>query len=138
MIFGRKRVKPIKAKALSDIDDLKDDERPILIDFWQAGCQPCRTMDGIVNELAEEYGETAHVVKVDLGLVPDAVREYAIKSTPTFVVLGRSAKESKKKRKRAAEAPPKGLTQRWRGSGLIRKDVLARVLESNGASRAAG
>ena len=134
MIFGSKRVKPLKVQHMSDIEALKREERPILIDFWQQGCQPCRTMDGIVTELAEEFGETAHVVKIDVGRVPEAVGEFAIKSTPTFVVLGRSAKLSKKKRQRGEE-PPKGMTQRWRGTGLIRKDALARVLEANGATR---
>ncbi|NQV05346.1 thioredoxin family protein [bacterium] len=134
MIFGSKRVKPLKVQDLSDIEALQREDRPILIDFWQQGCQPCRTMDGIVTELAEEFGETAHVVKINVGRVPDAVGAFAIKSTPTFVVLGRNVKQAKKKRQRG-EKPPTGMTQRWRGTGLIQKDVLARVLETNGATR---
>ena len=46
--------------------------QPILLDFWRMGCQPCRLMDGIVKELAEEYDGSAHIVKVDVGAVQGA------------------------------------------------------------------
>lgn len=112
--------------------------QPILLDFWRMGCQPCRLMDGVVKELAEEYAGSAHVVKVDVGAVQGAVERFKIQSTPTFIVLGRSQKKpSKKARKRGAvpvaNAP---MTPRWRSSGMIRKDIMARALESNGARRA--
>jgi thiol-disulfide isomerase/thioredoxin len=113
--------------------------RPVLISFFQVGCAPCQVMDGIVNELAREYGETAHVVKADIGRVPGAIEAYKIRSTPTTVVIAHPPdKMSKKARQRAhgtkkrASARP---TQRWRASGLVEKDQLRRVLESNGATR---
>ena len=107
--------------------------RPVLIDFWQTGCQPCRTMDGIVDELADEYRETAHVVKVDVRRVPGAAQRFAIRSTPTFVLLATSQRA--KKKAKASPGPAK-VTQRWRASGLVKKDALAKLLESNGADRA--
>jgi thiol-disulfide isomerase/thioredoxin len=96
-------------------------------------------MDGIVNELAEEYEGGAHIVKVDVGKVPGAVQTFKIRSTPTFVVLGRSQKTSKKKRKQQdPESEKAKMTPRWRTSGLVPKDQMQRVLESNGARRAEG
>ena len=81
--------------------------------------------------------ESAHVVKVDVGRVAGAVEQFKIQSTPTFVVLARSQKKpSKKARQRAAKAgapAPKSFSPRWRGSGLVRKDILAQALVSNGA-----
>jgi len=138
MIF-KKRVKPTQLKALDELEPLMDDDKPILLDFWQANCRSCKIMDGIVNELAEEYAGTAHVVKIDVGRVPGAAQTFKIRGTPTFVVLGRSQKTSKKKKKRqqqAGEDQAKAkMTPRWRTSGLVNKDVMQRVLESNGASR---
>jgi hypothetical protein len=53
--------------------------------------------------------------------------------------MGRSQKKpSKKARKRAAAAgapQKKAYSPRWRGSGLVKKDVLERALVSNGAVR---
>ena len=137
MIF-KKRVKPINLERLEDLDPLMDTPQPILLDFWQQGCQPCRTMDGIVNELAEEFAGGAHIVKVNLGKVPGAIQQFRIQSTPTFVLLGRSRKKPSKKARKKGAAPPEnaGPTPRWRASGLVRKDVMERALESNGARRA--
>ena len=139
-MFRRKRVKPTDIERLDQLTELAGDDKPILIDFWRDGCQPCRTMDGIVSELAEEFEGAAHVVKIDIGRVPDAVRTFRIQSTPTFIVMGRSQKKpSKKARRRAAargESPDrKPFTPRWRSSGLVRKDILEQALVSNGAQR---
>lgn len=137
-MFKRKRVKALTIDRLDELKGLAAEGKPILIDFWQQGCQPCRTMDGIVDELADQFQDSAHVVKIDVGRVAGAAQSFRIQSTPTFVILARSQKAtSKKARQRAAKAgapAEKPFTPRWRGSGLIRKDVLAQALVSNGAS----
>lgn len=134
----RKRVKPITIDRLDELKGLAAEGKPILIDFWQYGCAPCKVMDGIVNELATDFDGAAHVVKVDVGRVPGAAAAFKVQSTPTFVILGTSQKKpSKKARKRAgsAGAPAKSpYSPRWRASGLIQKDALARALISSGAS----
>jgi thioredoxin 1 len=134
----RRRTKATHLDDLSQLEALAADGRPVLIDFFQVNCRSCRIMDGIVDELADEYSESAHVVKIDVGRVPGAVQAFTIRSTPTFVILGTSMKRpSKKARKRAGGAPasaPKSVSPRWRASGLIKKDDLGRALESNGAA----
>jgi len=95
-------------------------------------------MDGIFNELAREYGSSAHVVKADIGRMPEAVNRFKIRSTPTMVLLTPAKpKRAKKGRSRQAGNPSsqRPVTQRWRASGLVRKDQLTRLLESNGAIR---
>lgn len=135
----RKRQKPTEVTGLDEIEQLAAEGKPVLIDFFQFGCNSCRVMDGIVNELADEYAGSAHFVKVNVGRVPGVIERFAIRSTPTFVLLGRSQKKpSKKARKRSGGAPAASPAHspRWRTSGLVRKDVLSKVLESNGAVRA--
>jgi thioredoxin 1 len=134
----RKRQKPTEVVRMDELEQLAAEGKPILIDFWKFGCNPCRMMDGIVGELADEFAGSAHVVKVNVGKVPGAIEAFGIRSTPTFVLLGRSQKKpSKKARKRAggAPAPSTAHSPRWRASGLINKDVLTKALESNGAKR---
>jgi thiol-disulfide isomerase/thioredoxin len=143
-LFSRKP-KPAKLASLEELEPMLRSGKPVLLDFMQVGCSPCQVMDGIMNELANEYGETAHIVKVDVGRVPGAAEAFKIRSTPTFLLLGQApAKKSKKARQRAAQrgettAREGGkITPRWRTSGLVRKDALRSVLESNGARRIAG
>lgn len=130
MIF-KKRTKPINLEHVQQIDELAATGKPVFLDFWQPSCQSCRTMDGIVGELADEYRDTAYVVKVNVREVPAAAQRFRIQSTPTFVVIG---SRNKKNRKNPQGAKP---GERWRASGLLKKDQLQRVLERNGAERAA-
>ena len=130
MIFKR-RNKPLNLEHVDQIDELAASGKPVFLDFWQTGCQSCRTMDGVVGELADEYAESAHVVKVNVRNVPGAAQRFRVMSTPTFVVYGASPKKKSKKSKREGG----GLGERWRASGLVKKDQLQQALERNGASR---
>lgn len=130
MIFKRKRVRALDVESLDQIDALTATGQPVLIDFWQVGCAPCKVMDGIVDELAHEYRESAHVLKVNVQKVPGAAARFSIRSTPTFVLLAGTRKKNKSRR---GQGP--AVTARWRASGLVKKDFLARQLESNGALR---
>ncbi|MFH1329737.1 MAG: thioredoxin family protein [Actinomycetota bacterium] len=141
-MFGRKRAKPIELGSLDELKPLLAEGKPVLLDFMQVGCRTCRIMDGIVNELAEEYGGSAYVVKVDLGRVSGAVEAFSVKATPTFVLLGRPAAPVAKKKAKRREAPAAGATgrgavARWRASGMVRKDQMTRALEGAGAVRLA-
>ena len=135
----KRRTKARKINSLDELQPMVASGRPVLINFFQVGCAPCQVMDGIVNELAREYGESAHVVKADVGRVPGAAQAYKIRSTPTTVVIARPAKKMSKKARRKAQGTKKQQasrpTQRFWTSGLVNKDQLARVLESNGAQR---
>ena len=134
-----KRPKATKIHSLEDLKPMIASGKPVLIDFMQVNCGPCQVMDGIVNELAEEYAETAHVVKVDVMKVPGAAQAFNVRSTPTFMLIGKTPeKTSKKARKRTTHGKAKRqggrIQPRWRTTGLVRKDQLQRALESNGAT----
>ncbi|NNC74678.1 MAG: thioredoxin family protein [Acidimicrobiia bacterium] len=137
-IFNKKQ-KAVKIQTLAELEPMIETGKPILIDFFQIGCAPCQVMDGIMNELAREYGESAHVVKVDVAKVAGAAQTFQVRSTPTFVLLSKVEKKvSKKARQRGnGDKPNAGkMSARWRSSGLVKKDQLQRLLESNGAERA--
>ena len=134
----KRKPKAQKVYSTQEIDQLTASGKPVLVDFYQVGCAPCQVMDGIMNELAREYGPSAHVVKADIANVPDALQRYKIRSTPTMILLSTSPpKRSKKNRNRQTGTPGgrRAVTQRWRASGLVQKDQLSRILESNGAQR---
>jgi len=136
----KRKTKARKIHRLNELQPMVSSGQPVLINFFQVGCAPCQVMDGIMNELAREYGDSAHVVKADIGKVPGAIETYKIRSTPTTVVIARPPEKTSKKARQKAQGTKRRLaarpTQRWRASGLVRKDQLQRVLESNGARRA--
>ncbi|MGI9666412.1 MAG: thioredoxin family protein [Acidimicrobiia bacterium] len=133
----KKKPKARKVDTLAEIDQLSQSGKPVLVDFYQVGCAPCQVMDGIMNELHREYGSSAHVVKADITRMPEAAMRFNVRSTPTMVLLGaQPPKKSKKSRNRPnSKAGGRKVTQRWRASGLVQKDQLTRLLESNGAQK---
>ena len=71
-----KRAKATKIHSLEELKPMIASGKPVLLDFMQVSCGPCKIMDGIVNELAEEYADTAHVVKVDVTKVAGAAQAF--------------------------------------------------------------
>lgn len=124
MPLFKKRPKPPTLESLQHLQELASDGKPVLVDLFQHGCAPCRVMDGIVNELAEEFGDSAHVVKANVVNVPELVDKFKVRSTPTFLLVTVSS--------RSREKGSGAMTLRWRGSGLVKKDVLAGQLTSAG------
>ena len=120
MPLFKRRPKPIALESIDQLEELSRSGKPVLVDFMQYGCSPCQVMDGIVNELAEEFEGSAHVVKANAAVVPGAFERFKVRSTPTFVLLTGGEGTTK-------------MTQRWRASGLVKKDILTRNLESAGA-----
>lgn len=118
MPLFKRRPKPITLESTDQLLELAESGKPVLVDFFQYGCMPCQVMDGIVNELAEEFAETAYVVKANAAVVPEVFDGFKVRSTPTFLVLTSNHRT---------------ITQRWRASGLVKKDQLVRTLISAGA-----
>lgn len=125
MALFRKRPKPVRLESVDELMELVRGGRPVFVDFWRQNCQSCRTMDGIVNELAEDFEGRAVVVKANLAEAPDAFQKFNVRGTPTFVILAGTS-----------EPGSKAVHQRYRATGLVKKDVLTRSLEQAIEARA--
>lgn len=74
--------------AASEFDNVVlNSAQPTIVDFYADWCGPCRMMNPVVEELAEELGDSAQVVKVNVDDAPDVASRYGVQSIPTFVVL---------------------------------------------------
>ena len=66
--------------------------RPVLVDFWAEWCAPCRMLAPTVAAVAEQYGENASVVKLNVDDNPSTAQRYGIKGIPTLILF-RDGKE---------------------------------------------
>ena len=62
-------------------------ETPVLIDFWADWCGPCRVVAPHVKSIAEEYGESLRVGKMDVDDNPAVPGRYGIMSIPTLLLF---------------------------------------------------
>lgn len=115
----KRRYKAPELKSAEQFNELLGGNKPLLVDFYKFGCQPCQVMDGIINEVADEFQDDANVVKANLESVPDLFGKFKVRSTPTFVLVTPQGN---------------GLHQRWRQSGLVKKDVIVDNLKRAVAS----
>ena len=94
-------------KEVSDNSFEKDvlgSDRPVLVDFWAEWCAPCRMLAPTVAAVAEHYGDSASVVKLNVDDNPSTAQRYGIKGIPTLIlfregkeverVVGATSKES--------------------------------------------
>ncbi|MEM9367989.1 MAG: thioredoxin [Planctomycetota bacterium] len=67
--------------------EVLESSKPVLVDFWAPWCGPCRMMSTVVDELAEDVGGDAVVVKANVDEAPEIAAKYGIQSIPTFAVI---------------------------------------------------
>ena len=65
---------------------LKSD-KAVLIDFYADWCGPCKMMSPVVDEIAEELGDTVKVGKINVDENQDLAMEYQVMSIPTLVIV---------------------------------------------------
>ncbi len=59
--------------------------KPVVVDFWAVWCEPCKKLDRILEEMAEEYGDLVSFYKVDVNESRDTISRYAVRSIPTLL-----------------------------------------------------
>jgi len=71
----------------SDDFDEAISEGRALVDFWASWCMPCRSLGPVIEALAEEYGDSVTVAKVDVDSERALATRYRVMSIPTVVLF---------------------------------------------------
>jgi len=60
---------------------------PILVDFWAAWCEPCKSLGPILEKLANEFNGSFRLGKVDVDAEQELAAMFGIKSIPTVMLV---------------------------------------------------
>jgi len=64
-----------------------DSEMPVLVDFTAVWCGPCKMLDPIVKQLAQDWEGKVKVVKLDVDDNPQMTIDYNIMGVPTLILF---------------------------------------------------
>ena len=85
-------------------------DKPVLVDFWAAWCQPCLAMVPDLEAVAEAYAGRLRVGKLNVEEHSPVAEQYGIQAMPTLLVF-------------------KGGKVAEQRVGKMSKDALAKLLE---------
>jgi thioredoxin 1 len=76
--------------AITDADfetAVRDSARPVLLKFEAAWCGPCKAMQPMIHELANEYAEQLSVVTLDIDSNVQTPYRVGVRGVPTVMLF---------------------------------------------------
>ena len=71
--------------------ELLQADKPLLVDFWAPWCSYCRRIGPAYDKIAEQYGDSINIVKINIDDEGALARQEMIEVIPTLVLYRNGA-----------------------------------------------
>lgn len=70
-------------------DQLIQQDKPILVDFYAEWCGPCKWFEPVLDELEKSVGSKATILRIDVDKEQELAARFKIKSIPTLIIFNK-------------------------------------------------
>ena len=74
-----------KIATNTNFDELLQEEKLVIVDFWATWCGPCRMLSPLPDEVEAEMADKVEVVKVNVDDADEIAMRFRIMSIPTLL-----------------------------------------------------
>ena len=74
-----------KIATNTNFDELLQEEKLVIVDFWATWCGPCRMLSPLLDEVEAEMEDKVEVVKVNVDDADEIAMRFRIMSIPTLL-----------------------------------------------------
>lgn len=85
-------------------------EQPVLIDFYATWCGPCKAVQPILKDVANQAKDQVRIIKIDIDKNPNAAKQFNVQAVPTLILF-------------------KNGEQKWRQSGVAPANVILQEIK---------
>ena len=100
--------------------DVLGADKPVLVDFWDDWCGPCKAIGPSLEQMSDELGDRVTIVKAKLDEAGEVATKYGVRSIP-MLILFKGGQESARWIRGAA---PRNVLQSWLEGALETDSVV--------------